>query len=340
MSDFRANVRANGGETDSLVGMQARRDKSPLVTVIALCYNHGRYLEATLDSIRLQTYWPLQLVIIDDASRDGSPRLIQSWLDSHDLDCDLLLHDRNLGICASLNDGLSMARGDYIAIVATDDVWLPEKIATQVARLESLPTHVGVSYGDAAMIDTEGRRIGDSVIRFWGFEEPPEGWLFMQLLRLNPVPAPTALVRKACFEAVGAYDESLAFEDLDMWLRVARRFHFSYVPEVLALYRIVPGSLSRRTGTDFLESMVRIHLKCFGVTPAADRLLRRRIPNLLLELYRKGDRRLRHHVWAGLRLAPSPRMFGLFVLVRLGIQYSHVRTLERLVRWPLRRHIG
>lgn len=304
---------------------------APLVTVIALCYNHARFLRETLESIRAQTYEAIQWIIVDDASQDGSPAVIRQWVSDRGIDCTLLLHERNMGICASLNDGLSHAKGEYVAIVATDDVWLPEKISLQVAAMEALPSHVGVVYSDAAVVDEQGRALRPSILAWWGFEEPPQGDIFHQLLELNPVPAPTALIKRACFDVVGGYDETLAFEDLDMWLRTSRHFHFAYVGGVVALYRQVGTSMLHVQSSRILESSVRARLKWLGSGPESDRLLRRTVPNSVLTLYRLGDPNVRQHVGVSLRLGPGPRTLALFVLVRLGISHANLRALRNLV---------
>lgn len=298
------------------------------MTVIALCYNHARFLEEALDSIQAQTYGPIQLIIADDASTDGSPALIKSWIAERGLDHEMVFNDHNLGICASLNKAMTYAQGKYIAIVATDDVWLPNKLAVQVEKMESLPDSVGVAYADAAVIDEEGNSVRASLIRSWGFADAPDGDLFIQLLGRNPIPAPTALVRRTCFDAVGGYDETLSYEDLDMWLRIARQYRFVYLDEVLARYREVGTSLSRRRGTRSLESTVRIHLKWLGTTRASDLVLRRTLPGMVWRLYRHGDEHVSRYVGTTLRLAPGFHTLGMYVLVRLGVRHAQLRALK------------
>src|SRR6478672_5840202 len=104
----------------------------PLVSVIALCYNHSRFVVECLESIRTQTYQPLHIILIDDQSKDNSVALIEEWIGTHHVTCTFIKHTTNKGICKSLNEGLSLARGKYISIIATDDVWLPEKLEHQV----------------------------------------------------------------------------------------------------------------------------------------------------------------------------------------------------------------
>ena len=111
----------------------------PLVTAFVGCYNHSRFVEECLDSVRHQTYPNLQVIIFDDGSKDNSVSVIDTWLKKHRLDWQFISHTRNVGICASLNEVLRLARGKYASMVAADDVWLPDKTARQVEMMEQLP---------------------------------------------------------------------------------------------------------------------------------------------------------------------------------------------------------
>src|ERR1039457_6887169 len=92
----------------------------PLVSVLVGCYNHARYVTETLESVRLQTYPKIQLIIWDDCSRDNSVEAIQSWIRQHNYECIFLQHSVNRGICQSLNEALALAQGKYISMVAAD----------------------------------------------------------------------------------------------------------------------------------------------------------------------------------------------------------------------------
>src|SRR5262245_27753084 len=136
--------------------MQPGSHSDPLVTVIALCYNHERFAVECLDSIRNQSYPGIQLIIIDDCSRDRSADIIEDWIRRHRMECTFLRHEANVGICKSINEGVRIAHGKYVAVVATDDVWLPNKVASQVEILEAGPGNIGVLHGDALAIDEHG----------------------------------------------------------------------------------------------------------------------------------------------------------------------------------------
>src|SRR6266478_3036286 len=187
--------------------LNSRLRSFPLVTAFVGCYNHSRFVEECLDSVRQQTYPNLQVIIFDDCSTDDSVSVIDNWLKKHRLDWQFIRHNRNVGICASLNEALRLARGKYISMVAADDVWLPDKTARQVEMMERLPEDVGVVYSDAFQIDENGATLPQMFIEAQrNFAFPPKGLLFDVLLEGNFIPAMTTLIRRECFTQVGTYD--------------------------------------------------------------------------------------------------------------------------------------
>jgi glycosyltransferase involved in cell wall biosynthesis len=304
--------------------------QQPLVSVIATCFNHERYLVECLDSIRAQTYPRTELIIVDDCSADGSVALIQEWLRTTGTECSLIVHEENQGVCRTRNHALAQARGKYVSSISTDDVWLPDKIAVQVAQMEKLPSSVGVLYGDAYLIDEAGNPLPktffESSRHTRTFEQPPEGDVFAQLLEVIFVPVMTTLVRRDCYETVGPYDESLAYEDRDMLLRLARRYDFAYTPHVGARYRIHSSSLSQTIGDRAGESDLRTYRKHVGHRPALDPVLWDLIARLAYRLDRPEQL---EYARANLRTAPSLKALLLYVLCRTGIPYRRVAPLKR-----------
>ena len=242
----------------------SRSENFPLVTAFVGCYNHSRFVEQCLDSVKHQTYPNLQVIIFDDCSKDNSVAVIDTWLKKHRLDWQFIPHKRNIGICASLNEVLRLARGKYISMVAADDVWLPDKTARQVEIMERLPEDVGVVYSDAFQIDEYGETLPQMFVEAHReFVVPPEGFLFDVLLEGNFIPAMTTLIRRECFTKVGTYDEDLCFEDWDMWMRISRTFRFVYDTIPAAKYRIVLSSASRAMSGAMWRSAKLLRVKYF-----------------------------------------------------------------------------
>lgn len=218
----------------------------PLVTVIAVCYNHARFVIECLDSIRAQTYPHVQIIIMDDCSGDDSVAAIRDWIKCNGIECNFIVHEQNQGVCRTFNEALDLAKGKYISIIATDDSWLPDKLSRQVALMENVPDNVGIVYSDAYQMNEHGQRLPEMFIAAHRpFETMPEGDLRECLVVSNFIPAMTTLIRRAVYDCVGRYDERLAYEDWDFWLRAACHFHFIYSSHPSANYRILETSMMR-----------------------------------------------------------------------------------------------
>jgi glycosyltransferase involved in cell wall biosynthesis len=220
--------------------------------------------------------------------------VIQGWIRDHKVECTFLPHPANLGICKSLNEALALARGKYIAMIAADDAWLPDRLRRQVRIMEQAPADVGVIYSDAVQMDEQGRLLpGMFIAAHRRFTAPPEGRLFDVLWEANFIPAMTALIRRECFLKVGGYDEELCFEDYDMWLRISRECRFAYDPIAAAKYRIVATSMVRTWSGPMGESLELIRAKCYmrgWLNPAQEKGLSGTLLNVFQRLYRNHSR--------------------------------------------------
>src|SRR5262245_34925693 len=97
----------------------------PLFTVGVLSYNNGKFIRCTLDSILRQSYSHIELIVVDDGSKDDSPIVIKNWIKEHDISCMLITHEKNFGICKGCNDVVKNAKGKYIALFGSDDIMNP-----------------------------------------------------------------------------------------------------------------------------------------------------------------------------------------------------------------------
>ena len=232
------------------------------VAAVVICFNQNRFLEAALAGLADQSRPPDQVVIIDDCSTDGSQATLQAWVDEHRPDAVLVLHDRNQGVIRTLNEAFAQVTCDLVAPLAGDDLWLPGKLGVQLAHFAQLPDRVGVLYGDVDRIDEHGQVLPERFIAWQkGRHLQPEGGLFLELLQGNFLPSPSLLIRHACWERVGRFDEALYMEDWDFWLRVAQHYDFAFSPQDVAQYRVVGGSHVSRKGPRVLESHLVTLLK-------------------------------------------------------------------------------
>ncbi len=216
---------------------------APLVTVICICYNHARFVEAALDSVINQTYKDIELIVIDDSSTDGSSKIIKRWIANHP-ETTLLLNVPNLGYCKTFNKAFKISKGEYIIDLAADDLLLPNRIEVGIKAFSDSENDYGVTFSDAEHIDEQG-----NLLRLHSDKYPlatiPSGDIYKDVIDRYFICSPTMMFRRSVIEQLNGYDESLAFEDFDFWVRASREFRFVYTPQVLLKKRSVANSMSK-----------------------------------------------------------------------------------------------
>lgn len=306
-----------------------------LVSVIAICYNHARFVIECLESIGAQTFQDFELIVADDCSSDHSADLIAAWLARNRPDAVFIRHRRNAGMCPTLNETLAHARGQFVSMIATDDAWLPDKIARQLAAMRSLPERVAVVYSDAARMDEAGAPLTPDFIESHrpGLA-PPSGRIFPVLADGNFIPAMATLIRRQAIVDAGGYDERLSYEDYNMWLYLAQRHDFVYCPGALARYRIVSTSMVR---TLFERPSARHYHTLFliretglrgGALSAAQRRQWAEIQWVAAyQLYVLGDARARACLWTAFFRTRKPRAGLLALACALNISRARAKRL-------------
>lgn len=231
------------------------------VTVLIPAYNATRYLAQTLDSVVSQSYSQWHIVVVDDGSKDGTAELAEDYalrLPGRMT----VLRKENGGVSSARNLGIRESRGDIIALLDADDIWLPNRL-TETLKPFAADPEVGLVYGRIVRIDSEGRQLGPPQA-----EQPPVPGRSMVVdlfLRRVHIPSPTVTIRRGCLERVGGFDETLVTtEDRDLWMRIAGHYKVSYVPEVVAQYRMAPGSITKNTDR-MLRNQLRFVEKHSGV---------------------------------------------------------------------------
>lgn len=209
--------------------------KTPLVSVIMPVYNAARFVKLAVESILRQTMGDFEFLIINDGSTDETPEILQ-WID--DPRVRLIINEENLGLVTSLNRGLCLARGRYIARQDADDISLPARLERQVEFMEKAPT-TALLGTNCAVIDEAGNIIDSIHFPTTNAEiqqRLPHGCCILHA---------TVLMRRDCLENVGGYRQELyPAEDYDLWLRLAERFEVANLPESLYQMRIVHSSIS------------------------------------------------------------------------------------------------
>jgi glycosyltransferase involved in cell wall biosynthesis len=205
----------------------------PFVSVLMPVYNPGRFLEEALDSVLAQTLADFELIAIDDASEDGSFERLSAYA-ARDPRVRVFRQPRNLGIVAARNRAFREAHPEsrYFAIFDSDDVALPDRLARQVAFLESHPDHALVG-GHTLIIDEHSRPLG---IRRYPIEYAQ---ICSVIARYNPIAQPAVMLRRSMLEAIGHYSEAFPrCQDYELWLRTAARYPIANLDMPVIRYRV------------------------------------------------------------------------------------------------------
>ena len=209
--------------------------ESPAVSVIIPSFNRAATLPRAIDSVLKQSFDDLELIVVDDASTDGTEAVVQQF---HDDRVRYLRHSKNRFAAAARNTGMQAARGEYIAFLDSDDEWLNHKLECQVDSLQSCDASWGCCYGGANVIDVRTHR--RRVYRPTHSGNVLNSYLMSRFI----VWTPTFLFRRACLDEIGMMDESLIrCQDRDFFVRFFDRYQTTVVSEPLV--NVYSDSLSR-----------------------------------------------------------------------------------------------
>ncbi len=213
----------------------------PKVSVIIPAYNGAKYIKKTLSSVFNQTFKDFEVIAIDDGSQDQTKKILKNYGKKI-----RYIYQENKGTAAARNTGIKAAKGEYIAFLDQDDLWLPQKLEEQVKILDKKPK-VGLVFCGSFLLN-EGRLVGFFHARLSITSAIPAKDIFNQLIEENFIPTLTVLLRKEAFDKLGLLREDLVgTDDHEMWLRVAEYgYRFEAVRKNLAIYRIHPEAQSRK----------------------------------------------------------------------------------------------
>lgn len=253
--------------------MPGQSGSSNLVSVIIPAYNAEPFIEATLASVLSQTYTNIEVLVVDDGSRDRTAELVQAVAEQDRRVS--LLRSSNKGVAAARNLAIDNSSGEYIAPLDADDIWYPQNLHKQVDCFSRAGPDVGLVYAWSTCIDENGQLTGSYIA------SDVEGEACLSMVHSNFIGNASApLIRRSCFDHVGGYDsryreyDAHGGEDHDLYMRIAEHYRFGVVREFLIGYRQVKGSLSCNTA-----AMAKAHALLL-----AD--VRRRHPELPERIYR------------------------------------------------------
>lgn len=225
---------------------------SALVSVIIPAYNHERYVHGTLESIRRQTHRQIEIIAINDGSTDNTATVIEKFSSAHagEFVRFVIIDKQNEGITATLNHGIALAEGEFIFIIASDDVIAsPDTIKLLVDEI-SVSESIGMACGDADFIDNtdkpiECNRNGKPFRSFvdmnfptaFGLGKGSDFGAYKTFLVGNYIPV-GMLVRKSVYNDIGFYVTGQLLEDYEFWLRLSRHYRFAFHDSTLMHYRV------------------------------------------------------------------------------------------------------
>jgi glycosyltransferase involved in cell wall biosynthesis len=241
----------------------------PAVTVLIGAYENERTVARAIASILAQTERDLELIVIDDGSRDGSAAAAREAIGS-DPRGRVMRLEQNVGIARSLNQGLRAAAAPVVAIQDADDYSAPERLQRQLAALTADP-EVAVVGSRMREVDAEGQELRPRTTFVAGEVNPV-------LLRFNPIPNSSAVIRREVALALGGYDPRYRYAtEYDLWLRIAERHRLVALDEELCTRVMGGGNVAARAEREQLEEGIAIRLRALrrrGTLRGAEGLLR------------------------------------------------------------------
>ncbi|ANF87590.1 glycosyl transferase [Pseudomonas antarctica] len=231
---------------------------SPLISVIMATFNHASYVKEAIASVLKQRGVELEFLIADDGSTDGTREVVESIVDPR---IRFFPHQENRGACAVTNELIARSKGQFIALINSDDYWCDDdKLAYQLQILLENP-QLGATFGRARFIDKHGDVISKNRLTYGAvFDQQNRSqgeWLRFFFEQGNCICHPTVLIRRECYDEVGVYDNNLRqLPDFDMWVRLVKKFQIHISERELISFRVLPGqSASSHTVANAVRTM-------------------------------------------------------------------------------------
>ena len=220
-----------------MVSGTSLKTKSPAISVLLPVYNAEKYIAIAIESISKQTFKDFEFIIIDDCSSDKSWEIVKKY-SKQDKRIIALRNKHNLGGCKTLNKGLKLTKGKYVAGVDHDDWSYSDKLEKQFKFMESNPD-VGIVGGVMELINKAGEVIGRRKYNLSDRE------IRKKIFWYSPFSHPLVMIRKSILDKVGYYDPVYApADDYELYFRIGKESKFANLPDVLLQYRVVTGSMT------------------------------------------------------------------------------------------------
>ena len=204
-------------------------NKKPTVSIIIPTYNRAHLVGRAIESVLNQTYQDFEIIVVDDDSTDNTQKVVNEF-QKKDKRIKYIKMNVNKGSAAARNIGIKIARGDYIAFLDSDDEWLPEKLEKQI-RLFFANKNLGFVSCNTIILNFSGQKKAEyKISRSHNY--------FLTLLERNIIcSSSSVIIKKGIIGDIGYFDENLRLaQDWEMWIRVAQKYAFDFMPEPLLKY--------------------------------------------------------------------------------------------------------
>lgn len=313
----------------------------PVFSVIVPTYNRANLLSRAIRSVLNQVFTDFELIIADDASTDGTRKVVASFNDDRIV---YICRDKNGGNACAKNNGILRAIGEYIAFLDDDDEYLPNFLAKMYGALDAAPETAGFAW--CGVYNVEDTPVGEKRLgeELWQPRYDNREHAYLSFLRSRRISAHNGLtVRRSCFDAVGLFDENLRKAvDTDFLIRLIRDFDFIVVPEVLVKYHNHIGARVRTNpiwGAEAYNRILQKHL---------DTLLKHADLWVALhykagwQYYHAGNRRQgRKFMWQAIRKSPLDvkSWSGLLLFECLGSMGPHLHQKFAFLKTQIKSHL-
>lgn len=236
--------------------------KMPKVSVVIPTYNRAHLLSGAINSVLNQTFNDLEIIVIDDGSTDNTRGVLEQYGSGINY-----IYQQRGGRGQVRNTGIKAAKGDYIAFLDDDDIWLPEKLEKQVKFLDANPD-IGLAHTFVELIDAQGYPLKEATKKqLQGYKKAAKtGYTYETMSRSCLMFTSTVIVRKECFDKVGFFDPGLeAFEDWDFYLRFALEYRIGTILEPLVRFRIHEA---HSTMDEFTRGRIKVSIKHLNMLKA------------------------------------------------------------------------
>lgn len=270
------------------------KSNTPIVSVVMAAYNAEKFIGEAIQSILDQTLKDFELIIVSDCSKDGTWKIIKKY-SAIDKRIRVFQNKKNMGGCRTLNRGMEMGRGKYIAVMDNDDWSYPSRLEKQVKLMEKNPD-VGIVGGTMEIIDENGTVMAK---RKYNLKDKE---IRKDIFRFSPFSHPLTMMRKSVLESVGYDDCDFApADDYELYFRIGTVAKFANLKDTIFKYRVVSNSMTQRLTKKMILTTIKTRNKFKSGS------------NYHMSVF---DRLFNLVLWIAAYVLPSKIILGVFNMVR------------------------